>query len=177
MEDSGRRPTTRFGVYEYDAILETFRTRGFRVLSTQRGKDADVVAAARDTAAQVRDLLRAGVPASHVTVIGASKGSVITMLASTELQNPEVRYVLLGNCNDSVFQRRDTRLSGRVLSIFEETDEFGGTCEAFFSRPGALTAHDEVHLRLGINHAFLYSPVEEWVAPATEWARHAKLQR
>lgn len=176
IEDGGRRPSTRFGIYEYDKILDTFRARGFRVLSTQRHKDADVYAAADETVKQIQRLIRSGVPPSHITVIGASKGSVITMLASTKLQNPEVRYVIMGNCNETVFARHATRLSGRVLSIYEESDEFGHTCEAFFKRHGALTAHDEVHLRLGINHAFLYSPLPAWVEPATAWARRATLR-
>lgn len=146
------------------------------MLSTQRPKDADAYASADETVKQIRELIASGVPPSHITVIGASKGSVITMLVSTKLQNPEVRYVIMGNCNDTIFARNDIRLSGRVLSIYEESDEFGHTCAAFFDRHGALTAHDEVHLRLGINHSFLYSPLPDWVEPATAWARRASLR-
>ena len=37
--EEGRRPTSpQFGVYEYDKILETFRARGFVVISEQRPK-------------------------------------------------------------------------------------------------------------------------------------------
>ena len=176
VEDCCRRPVTRFGTYEYDAILENFRRRGFRVISPQRQRNADVSLSADVIVKEVRDLLSGGVPASHITVIGASKGAVITMLVSTKLQNPEVRYVLLGACNETIFTRHDTRFSGRVLSIYEETDEFGHSCDAFFGRPGALTDHAEVDLHLGINHAFLYTPREEWLGPATIWARHGTLK-
>jgi hypothetical protein len=171
VEDGGRRPSTRFGIYEYDRILETFRSAGFRVLSEQRRRGADASEAAGRIVLRTRALIRSGVPASHITIIGASKGAVITMLASTQLQNPDVRYVLLGNCNDTVFDRFDIRLSGRVLSIFERSDEFGGSCARFFGRAGDLRAHGEIPLNLGISHAFLYTPRAEWVGPATEWAR------
>src|SRR5215217_6397839 len=85
VEDGGRRPTTRFGIYEYDAILDALRGAGFVVTSEQRPKDADPSASADRLVAEVRVLMAQGVPASHITVIGASKGAVITMLASTRL--------------------------------------------------------------------------------------------
>jgi Alpha/beta hydrolase len=171
VEEGGRRPETRFGVYEYDAILETFRKAGFEVISEQRPKDADPSDSADRVVAAVRRLRRRGVPSSHITVIGASKGSVITMLASTRLADPEIRYVLLGNCNDGILERWKPRLSGRVLSVFERADEYGGTCRRFFEKGHNLTAHDEVALDIGIGHAFLYSPRPDWVTPAIEWAR------
>ena len=72
-----------------------------------------------------------------------SKRHVITRLASTKLQEPEVRYVLLGNCNDSILRDYAPRLSGRVLSVYESIGEFGGTCEKFFKAGGKLTSHAE----------------------------------
>jgi hypothetical protein len=171
VEDGGRRPTTGYGVYEYDAILDALRAEGFEVTSEQRPKDADPNVYAEHVAAEVRALLGRGVPPSSITVIGASKGAVITMLASTRLQHPDVRYVVLGNCNDSIFRRFDIRLSGHVLSVFETADELGQTCAQFFERSGKLTSHDEIELRLGIGHAFLYTPRRDWLDPAARWAR------
>jgi len=171
VEDGGRRPSTRFGVYEYDAILDAFRREGFAVTSEQRPRDADPVVYAHRVAAEVRGLLRAGVAPSRITVVGASKGAVIAMLASSELQQPEVRYVILGDCNDAIFKRFDIRLSGRVLSIYEESDDFGKTCKPFFERAGKLTESREVALHLGIKHAFLYTPRAEWMKPTIDWIR------
>jgi hypothetical protein len=172
VEEGGRRPSTEYGVYEYDAILEAFRREGFAVTSEQRPRGADVALYAHHVEREVRSLLRAGVPASRITVVGASKGAVITMLASTYLQNPELRYVILGDCNDWVMKNLDVRLSGRVLSIYEESDEYGTTCKPFFDRAGKLTETKEIALHLGIRHAFLYSPRPEWLRPAIDWARH-----
>ena len=175
VEDSGRRPSTRFGIYEYDAILDALRNAGFAVTSEQRPKDTDPSAAAERLVAEVRALIAKGVPASHITVIGASKGGVIAMLASTKLENPDLRYVLLGNCNDTILERHRPRLSGRVLSVYEKSDEFGHSCAAFFAKGApALREHRELALDLGINHAFLYTPRKEWLEPAIEWARAGK---
>lgn len=170
VEDTGsRRPDTRYGVYEYDAILDAFRKQGFIVTSEQRPLNADPHVYAQRIVDEVRALMRDGVPPSHITVVGASKGGVITMLASTTLQEPEVRYVLLGNCNDSILRDFAPRLSGRVLSVFESVDEFGGTCEKFFKAGGKLTSHAEERLDLGIGHAFLYTPRAEWLEPAVKF--------
>jgi hypothetical protein len=174
VEEGGRRPSTEFGVYEYDAILKALRDQGFVVTSEQRPKGADVNVYAKHVADEVRALLRRGVAPSNITVIGASKGAVITMLASTLLQNRDVRYVLLGDCNDWVYQHYDIRLSGRVLSIYDAGDEFGVSCAPFFRRAGALRAHDELELRLGLRHGFLYAPRPEWLVPAARWARGGK---
>ena len=171
VEEGGRRPSTEYGVYEYDAILDALRREGFAVTSEQRPRGADVKVYAHRVAEEVRGLLRAGVKPSHVTVVGASKGAVIAMLASSELQEPNVRYVLLGDCNDWVFEHYDIRLSGRVLSIYETGDEYGQTCKRFFDHHGKLTETKELALHLGIGHAFLYAPRAEWLRPAVQWIK------
>ena len=171
VEEGGRRPSTPYGVYEYDAILDAFRREGFIVTSEQRPRGADVTVYAHRVEKEVRTLLRAGVPPSRITVVGASKGAVIAMMASTYLQEPNVRYVLLGDCNDWVMKNLDVRLSGRVLSIYEESDEYGTTCKPFFDRAGKLTETKEIALHLGIQHAFLYTPRPEWLRPAVDWVR------
>ncbi|MDQ3280945.1 MAG: hypothetical protein M3Q69_06000 [Acidobacteriota bacterium] len=125
--------------------------------STQREKDADRSKSADELVAQVRRLLDDGVPPSQITIVGASKGAVITMIASTRLQNRDVGYVILGN-NDWVLDNIEPRLSGRVLSIYEETDEFGHTCGPIFARgSSALEEHEEIALHLSINRVALHA--------------------
>jgi hypothetical protein len=171
IEEKGSRPTDpRYGVYEYQAILDTFRQFGFTVISEARPRDTDVEDYASKTANQIRGLLRSGVPARQITVVGASKGAVIAMVASTLLRNRGVNFVVMSNCNDWVVKNFHIDLHGNVLSIYDVNDEFGETCQKFFDRSTGLNRQKEVELRVGTGHAILYRPMKECVDLVVEWA-------
>lgn len=173
IEEQGTRPTSpRHGVYEYREILEHFRDEGFVVVSEARPKGTDPEAYGAKVAAQVRDLLRAGVSPRHVTVMGASKGGVIAMIASTLLRERHVRFVLMASCGDyDIFKRFKVDLSGEILSVYDDKDEVAGTCADFFKRSSGVSKRTEVVLKLGLGHGILYRPLKEWTGPAAAWAR------
>src|SRR5262249_2827780 len=95
---SPRPKSEQFGYYELEKILDAFRAKGFTVSGEIRPKNATESDAADKVVAQVRRLLDSGVPASRITVVGASMGAGIAMAASARLQNPEVRFSILGAC-------------------------------------------------------------------------------
>jgi hypothetical protein len=168
IEEQGIRPTSeRYGVYQYQEILESFRREGFVVISEPRQRNTDVEEYAAKVASQIERLLKAGVPPQQITVIGASKGGGITMLASTLLKNRQVNFVVMAGCYDEILSR--VNLYGNVLSIYEESDGVG-TCRKFFAKAAGLNRHKEVMLKTGLAHGFLYRPMKEWIAPAVEWA-------
>lgn len=172
IEDQGRRPThPKFGIYEYDEILRQLGGEGRVVVSEARPKGTDPVAYADKVAKQIEDLLAKGVPGHRITVIGASKGSVITMLVSTKVRSPEVGYVIMGNCNDWVLENFHIDLHGRVLSIYDADDSVGGTCGPTFRQSKQLGKHREIRLETGLGHGFLYRPMKEWIEPALAWSR------
>ncbi|HEX5884576.1 MAG TPA: alpha/beta hydrolase [Pyrinomonadaceae bacterium] len=172
IENQGIRPTDpRYGVYEYEEILRTLAGRGFAVISEARAKDTDVNQYANKVVQQVNTLINAGVPPSHITVLGASKGSVITMRVSTLLRNKDVNFVVMSNCNDWVDQNFQIDLYGNVLSIYDINDEFGETCQKFFDKASGLNRRKEVVLKVGTGHAVLYKPLKEWVDLVVEWAK------
>ena len=174
IEDKGIRPEDpRYGIYEYEQILDTFKRLGFTVISEPRPKDTDVNQYASRTAAQIQELLKAGVPPRLITVVGASKGSVIAMLTSTLLRNRDVNFVLMSNCNDWVATNFKIDLYGNVLSIYDVNDEFGQTCRKLFDQSTGLNRHKEVELKIGTGHAILYKPLKEWVDLVAEWAAEA----
>src|SRR5215204_4667692 len=73
IENQGIRPTDpRYGVYEYEEILNTLAARGFTVVSEARAKDTDVNQYATKVVQQIKTLIKAGVPPQHITVLGAS---------------------------------------------------------------------------------------------------------
>jgi hypothetical protein len=93
------------------------------------------------------------------------------MLVSTRLKNTQVRHVLLADCNDSVNRTWKPRLSGAILSIYEASDEFGGTCRPLVRRSPAVTTFREIRLNTGLGHGIVYRPLAAWVRPTLEWAR------
>ena len=169
--EDGRRPTSpQFGVYEYDQILETFRTRGFVVISEQRPKGTVIEKYAEKVAEQVRSLIKAGVPARQITVVGASQGSWIAMLASTHLKNRDLKFVFIAGCSaDSDFLKL-IDWHGSVLSIYERTDG-PGTCAKYRADATGVNKYEEVELNTGLRHGFIYRPMTEWVGPTAAWAK------
>lgn len=172
VEDSGPRGVSpKFGAYDYPGIIAALGAGGATVVSEVRAKDTDPVAYADKVVAQIRARIAAGVSAGRITVIGASKGSVIATLVSSRLQLSDVRYVLLANCNDWLIKTFDPHLSGRVLSIYEASDDFGGTCRPLVARSPAVRRFREVRLTTGLGHGIVYRPLAQWVRPALAWTR------
>jgi pimeloyl-ACP methyl ester carboxylesterase len=173
--EQSRRPTSPdFGVYEYDQILDTFKQHGFVVISEQRRKGTDVEEYARRVAGQVRRLLESGVPAENVTVVGASQGSFIAMLASTYLKNRTLNFVVIAGCagDEGFVQLAD--LHGNVLFISERSDR-PASCKRLRDDATGLGESKEVETNTGLRHGFLYRPLKEWVEPTIAWAQtHSK---
>ena len=63
-------------------------------------------------------------------------------------------------------------LSGNVLSIYDSSDAYAGSCEGIFalSEGKGLGQHEELVLHLGTGHGILYEPLSEWVLPTVQWA-------
>jgi hypothetical protein len=171
VEDKGRRPTDpAFGIYEYDAILDSLRHSGFVVLSDQRPSGTDSDSFATHVAQQVDSLLRLGVAPQAITVIGFSKGGWIAILASSRLHNPAVSFVFMGACGPWAFERSDLHVSGRLLSLYETSDSLGVSCAPLFARRSPGTQAREIALTLGLGHGTFFQPRPAWLAPAETWA-------
>jgi len=172
VEDLGPRGVSpRFGAYDYPGIITAFRQAGFNVISEIRPKDTDVSSYADKVVADVRRQIAQGTPPDEITVIGASKGAVIASLVSTRLKMPKVHYVLLAACNDWLLKEMKPRLTGKVLSIYEASDEIGGSCRALAKQSPELRRFDEVRLNTGLGHGMVYRPLKQWVRPAIAWAK------
>ena len=177
VEVQGVRPRhERHGFYEYEEILRTLASRGFTVISEPRPADTEHVEYARKVVAQINRLLAAGVPARNVTVVGASKGGAIAVYVSTLLKNRDANFVVLAGCGGETARRLKVDLYGRVLSVYDTKDEYGGeggrgvSCSQFYKQSTGLKQSGEIEVRLGVGHGLLYKPFREWVDPAVEWA-------
>lgn len=172
VEDQGPRGLSpRFGRYDYPGIIAAFRNSGLIVHSEVRPRATEVSAYADKVAAEVRLLVASGVQPSRITVVGASKGAVITTLVSTRLKQRGIRYVLLASCNPWLIRTHDPRLTGHVLSIYETSDEIGQSCAQVAERSPQIGRYSEVRLTTGLGHGMIYRPINEWIAPAVAWAK------
>jgi pimeloyl-ACP methyl ester carboxylesterase len=178
-QQSARPRHPEFGYYELEKILDAFRRQGFVVSGEIRPKSASVGDSAGGVVAQVRRLLELGVPADHVTVVGASMGAAIALTASARLQNPDVRFCVLGACLSesvrSLLAVEGKGPSGRLLSIRESSDDSTGRCLSWkndLDSQSPLLVR-EIVLDTGLSHGFLYRPLPEWVQPVVDWANTA----
>jgi acetyl esterase/lipase len=178
QEQQEARPRhPRYGYYELKKILAAFRERGFVVSGEIRPKPAPLSESADAVVAQVRRLLAAGARADHVTVVGASMGASIALLASTRLQNADLRFAVLGAClsaNVRALRAEEGRSPlGHVLAVRETSDELTRDCPAWKddAKPPVPLVTREVVVDTGLNHGFLYRPLPEWLDPVVVWAQ------
>lgn len=161
-----------FGAYDYNGILAAFRKEGFTVNSEVRQPNTNVATYGQKIADQINDLLKKGVRASDITVVGASKGAVIAMHVSGFAKNKELNFVFLAACNDGNFEAYPAlQLYGNILSIYEKSDDIGESCIRFKEKSVATIVHyKEVQINTGLRHGFLFNPIPEWMQPAKAWA-------
>lgn len=171
VEAGNTRPVSpQFGVYEYEQILDTFRQSGFVVISEARKQSRKIEPNAHKVAEHVKQLLKAGVPPEHITVVGASQGSWITMLVSTYVRNRKVNFVLIAACSADEGFLKAVNLHGSVLSIYEKSD-LAQSCQKFRIDATGISEWKEVEVNTGLKHGFLYRPMKEWIEPTIAWAK------
>lgn len=173
IEEAGLRPTSpEFGVYEYEKILADFASRGFVVISEPRPRGTDPGTYADKVVGQVRALLQAGVPPEHVAVVGFSKGGGIALVTASRLAEPKVNFVILAGCGAGTPPEHAQLLQGRILSMFEASDDRAATCKPAFAQAKGPLAQEEVVLKLGTGHGAFYRP-GDWLGQVAAWVKRA----
>lgn len=170
IEDQGANAVETaqgYGAYEYNNILDAFRQEGFIVISEVRPRNTDPETYALKVVKQIDSLIRKGARPGTITVIGASKGSVIAMHTSSLLKNKEVNFVFMAGCFGS---GNNIHFCGNILSIYEKSDGVG-SCQSLRNSSSLPVPHyKEIAINTGLRHGFLYRPLKEWVTPAVNWA-------
>ena len=171
VEAGNTRPVSpKFGVYEYEQILDTFKRSGFTVISEARKKSPEIEPYALKVTEEVTRLLQSGVPPKHITIVGASQGSWIAMLASTYLKNRDLNFVLIAACSADEHFLQQVNLHGNVLSIYEKSD-LAQSCQSYRTDATGINQWKEVAVNTGLKHGFLFRPLKEWTEPTITWAK------
>jgi len=175
VEEKGIRPESpEFGVYEYEEILDALAGEGFVVVSEPRSRGTDGREYARKVVGQIEELIAAGVPAQQISVVGFSKGGGIAVVASSLLANEDVRFVFLGTCASWIRNVPELTLRGHILSIYEESDPIGRSCEAALADSDIGPEFRELKLQLGERHGAFYRPRPEWLDPVVNWVERTE---
>ena len=171
VEGSDGHPVhPRFGPYEYEDILSTLSAAGFVVISGIRPRDADVSHSAASLKAGVESLLEAGVPPSHITLLGASKGGVITIRASNMLKNRALKVVILAGFFGGLKEDPKLQPWGAVLSIHDSSDQSRIDPAAFLRNADGVSEQRIVVTETGLGHGLLFSPHEAWLNEVVQWS-------
>ena len=164
-----------FGFYELEEILAVFSEQGFKVSGEIRPRAATMDESADHVVAQIEGLIESGVPGSYVTVVGASMGAGIALLASERLGNPDVRFAVLGTCIVTSFNRiveqEGNGPQGHILAIREVQDRVTSPCPALAAASNGHFPDDmrEIVVDTGLDHGFLYRPIPQWIDPVLKW--------
>lgn len=171
IEDAGINAShPEYGKAEYHQIIETFKKEKFIVLSEIRPKNTDAETYADKIVKQIDSLIKLGIKASQVNVVGTSKGGYIAMYVSSKLQNPEIKYMFIGCCNNHA--NMPINFSGKILSIYEKSDDIGLSCSTFKNNSkNKLSDYQEIQLNTGLKHGFLYKALKDWLNPCIKWIR------
>jgi len=156
-----------FGVYEFEEILEYFADAGLNVIGEVRDSPPDPEQYAEHVSEGIRYLMDSGVRPDQITVVGFSKGGGLTILISDLVKNPNLNYVLIGICGDWI--DRNLELTGRVLSLYEENDIYGSSCQELADRSPSLTSFQEIQYRTGKGHGAFYQANPLWMDPVIDW--------
>jgi hypothetical protein len=170
VEGNDQKPVSpKYGQYDFPAIRQAlFNQGGFNLIAYQRPKSADDSYA--DTLKSwVHRLIDAGVAPSRITLVGFSRGAGLTALASSGLSSAGINTALMAICEDGeVSHASGLNLGGNLLSIYETSDELGGSCGKLAAR-SHLKSFKEVSISTGKKHGAFFQPLPEWMAPLKAW--------
>jgi hypothetical protein len=170
IEDQGVPAVSpEFGTYEFDETLRYFAAAGFNVIAEVRSANTDVDEYSDKVISQINTLLQQGVPRENITVVGFSKGGWIAAFTSAKLRNPGVNFVLIAICGDELNAISTISLAGRILSLYEASDEFGSTCKSLVERSPGVTGFDEIEFNTGLRHGAFYTADSTWLDPLISW--------
>lgn len=163
----------KYGIVEYEKVLHQLKDSSNIVLFEKRKPNTDPAVYALKIKKQIDRLIKKGIKAGNITVIGTSQGGYIAQYVSWYEKNPELKFVFIGASfkDDSLEKDPNFRLYGRILSITEKSDDghVPLSQQQRFIRSD-IKDFKEIELNTGLNHGFLFKALNDWIIPAKDWA-------
>ncbi|WP_160137640.1 alpha/beta hydrolase [Chryseobacterium sp. c4a] len=162
----------KYGIVEYEKVLHELKDSSNVVLFEKRKANTDPAVYALKIKKQIGRLIKKGVKAGNITVVGTSQGGYIAQYISYYAKNPDLKFVIIGASfkDDSLEKDPNFRLYGRILSITEKSDDghVPLSQEQRFIRSN-IKDFKEIELNTGLNHGFLFKALDAWIIPTKEW--------
>lgn len=174
--------------YDTTGLTNAFAKAGYVVIAEFRPKGSRVPAYADKISGQITQLLAAGVAPKNIAVVGHSKGGYIAIATATRLANPDIDYAILAGCalpsarNIGGADARATyekliadthgKLKGRILSQYDSTDDWMGSCNELQAANPGLTIEEtaiQSGYAPGMGHSLFYMPEATWFEPLVKW--------
>lgn len=157
-----------YGAYQYDAILDSLKRGNNSIFSELRPPSTEIKSYAKKIAGQIDSLLKTGMPANRITIVGASKGARIAMEISNFMKNKELNFVFMAGCYEEE-DVSETNWYGNILSIYESSDK-ASSCQNHQLHSQGINHYKEIALQTGLKHGFIFKPMSEWLAPVLQWS-------
>ncbi|MGL6126406.1 alpha/beta hydrolase [Chryseobacterium artocarpi] len=169
---SGDDAHPKYGIVEYEKMLHELKDSSNIVLFEKRKPNTDPAVYALKIKKQIDQLIKKGIKAENIAVVGTSQGGYIAQYISYYAKNPELKFVFIGASfkDDSLEKDENFRLYGKILSITEKSDDghVPLSKEERFIRSD-IKNFKEIELNTGLNHGFLFKALDAWIIPTKEW--------
>lgn len=173
VEGEDPRPVhPKFGTYEFSLIKSMLvKDSDFNLIAHHRPKNTEIAAYSKKLQSWVRKLVKAGVKANNITLLGFSRGGQITAYASSALKELKINTILLATCWPRFVQSDSTvTFAGHFLSVYETTDR-ALSCKQISLRSTELDSFKEIAITTGKEHGAFFRPMGEWITPVREWIK------
>lgn len=168
VEGEDEKPVhPKWGMYDFPLVKEKLSDDSYQLIARHRPKNTNPIEYAKSLVNEVNLLLESGVSPENITLIGFSRGGAITILASNELKNSQLNFVILAGCAGLVKNNPNLKLYGRILSIYETSDQVG-SCY-FMKERSDEVSFTELAISTGKEHGAFYIPRDEWLEPLKQW--------
>ena len=171
----GKNPTPthpRWGVYEFPKVKVALTSEHYNLIAYHRALDTKPRVFAKKLASDVNLLIKKGVKAENISLVGFSRGGEITILASSYINSTAVNVVLLAACSSFMKEHVEFTVVGNFYSIYETSDGVG-SCQFLVDKSDKVNTMQEIAISTGKEHGAFYRPIPEWIVPVKSWLESA----
>ncbi|ATC95353.1 alpha/beta hydrolase [Pseudoalteromonas tunicata] len=166
----------RWGQFNFPAIKEELADSSYHLIATHRPAKTHPFKYAEQLAKQVTKLLKKGVPASNISLVGFSRGGFIAAIASSNLKNMDINVVILAACTSGLAERAKIAIYGHLFSVYETSDSVGSCDDVVARSVGTVSSYKEISTSTGKEHGAFFTPRKEWIVPVKAWLKRKKPQ-